>query len=334
MKKLITRPRSLPIAVALAVVAALCTVSTANAASSASETAVPAAPSNLTAKAVSTTSVHLTWTNKAANQSGVVISLDGVKSVDLQGATVSSYTWNGLSRGTKYWFYVASKIYGTPGDPTGSGNTQSAWVGPVYATTPKTSAASSTQCNFAFSLHACQSTDPTVAYYDSPTGDIPNCTFVFDVAWGDGASTTKTVIDPNASHHLIGEHTYTRPKAYTITVTVKVTVGTCTGRNSVHTFTSLVAKQIVLVPAGKAHVKGHVVYDYRVSGKKVSAALLTPACALAIAEFDIKHAVVKSVIDFVPTGYGKLAVLILTTVYDVGDLLNACVPTKLKYHVK
>ena len=135
MKRLITRPRSLLLAVALTVVAALCTVSTANAASSASETVVPAAPSNLTAKAVSPTSVHLTWTNNATSQSGVVISRNGVESVDVQGATVSSYTWNGLSPGTKYWFYVASKIYGTPGDPTGSGNTQSAWVGPVYATT-------------------------------------------------------------------------------------------------------------------------------------------------------------------------------------------------------
>lgn len=111
-----------------------------------SNTPVPAAPSNLTAQAVGTTSVQLTWTNNASNQSGVVISLDGEESVDVQGATVSSYTWNGLSPNTKYWFYVASKIYGTPGDPTGYGNTQSAWVGPVYATTvgaqPSTSPAS------------------------------------------------------------------------------------------------------------------------------------------------------------------------------------------------
>jgi len=96
---------------------------------------VPAAPSNLTATTIDTTSVQLTWTNNAANQSGVVISLDGVVSVDLQGATVSSYTWSGLSPGTEHAFWVASKIYGTPGDPTGYGNTQSAWVGPVYATT-------------------------------------------------------------------------------------------------------------------------------------------------------------------------------------------------------
>jgi hypothetical protein len=100
-----------------------------------SDTAVPAAPSNLTARAVGTTAVRLTWTNNAGNQSGVVLSRDGQESVDLQGATISSYTWTGLSPNTKYWFYVASKIYGTPGDPTGYGNTQSAWVGPAYATT-------------------------------------------------------------------------------------------------------------------------------------------------------------------------------------------------------
>jgi hypothetical protein len=139
MKRLFARPRSLLLVAVLAVVAAMCTVPTAHAASSASESVVPAAPSNLTATAVSPDSVRLTWTNNAANQSGVVISLDGVDSVDVQGATVSSYTGDGLSPGTKYWFYIASKIYGTPGDPTGSGNTQSAWVGPVYVTTPNTS---------------------------------------------------------------------------------------------------------------------------------------------------------------------------------------------------
>jgi hypothetical protein len=138
MKRLIAGPRSPVLVAALAVIAAMCTASTAHAAS-ASDSVIPAAPSNLTATAVSPDSVRLTWTNNAANQSGVVISLDGVDSVDVQGATVSSYTGDGLSPGTKYWFYIASKIYGTPGDPTGSGNTQSAWVGPVYATTPNTS---------------------------------------------------------------------------------------------------------------------------------------------------------------------------------------------------
>jgi hypothetical protein len=141
MKKNMYRPVLTGLALAALLIPALAATSyPAHAASSAhaaigSNTPVPAAPSNLTATAVSTTSIQLTWTNNAGNQSGVVISLDGQESVDLQGATVSSYTWNGLSLNTKYWFYVASKIYGTPGDPTGYGNTQSAWVGPAYATT-------------------------------------------------------------------------------------------------------------------------------------------------------------------------------------------------------
>ena len=141
MKKNIYRPVLRGPAIAALLISALAATSyPAHAALSAhaaigSNTAVPAAPSNLTARPVSATSVRVTWTNNAGNQSGVVISLDGEESVDLQGATVSSYTWNGLSPNTQYWFYVASKIYGTPGDPTGSGNTQSAWVGLVYATT-------------------------------------------------------------------------------------------------------------------------------------------------------------------------------------------------------
>jgi hypothetical protein len=141
MKKNMYRPVLTGLALTALLIPALAATSyPAHAASSAhaaigSNTPVPAAPSNLTATAVSTTSVQLTWTNNAGNQSGVVISLDGQESVDLQGATVSSYTWNGLSPNTKYWFYVASKTYGTPGDPTGYGNTQSAWVGPAYATT-------------------------------------------------------------------------------------------------------------------------------------------------------------------------------------------------------
>jgi hypothetical protein len=141
MKKNMYRPVPAGLAIAALLIAALAaTRYPAHAALSAyatlgNNTAVPAAPSNLTAQAVGTTSVRLAWTNNAGNQSGVVISLDGEESVDLQGAAVSSYAWKGLSPNTKYWFYVASKIYGTPGDPTGSGNTQSAWVGPVYATT-------------------------------------------------------------------------------------------------------------------------------------------------------------------------------------------------------
>jgi hypothetical protein len=143
MKKNICRPVLMgPVIAALLISAFAATSYPAHAALSAPahaaagiDTPVPAAPSNVTAQAVGTTSIQVSWTNNASNQSGVVVSLDGQQSADLQGATVSSYTWTGLSPSTRYYFYVASKIYGTPGDPTGFGNTQSAWAGPAYATT-------------------------------------------------------------------------------------------------------------------------------------------------------------------------------------------------------
>jgi hypothetical protein len=138
-----------------------------------SDTPVPAAPSNLAAQAVGTTSVQLTWTNNAGNQSGVVVSLDGHQSVDLQGATVSSYTWTGLSPSTRYWFYVASKIYGTPGDPTGFGNTQSAWVGPAYATTVGTQPSTSPPTQPPTSPVQRPSTSPPTQPSTSPVQQSP-----------------------------------------------------------------------------------------------------------------------------------------------------------------
>ena len=79
------RPVLVGLAMAALLISALAATSyPAHAASSAhaaigSNTPVPAAPSNLTAKAIGTTSVRLTWTNNAANQSGVVISRDGCR---------------------------------------------------------------------------------------------------------------------------------------------------------------------------------------------------------------------------------------------------------------
>src|SRR5882724_1670396 len=155
-----------------------------------SNTAVPAAPSNLTARAVGATSVRLTWTNNAGRQSGVVISLDGKESVDLQGATVSSYTWNGLSPNTQYWFYVASKIYGTPGDPTGFGNTQSAWVGPVYATTVGTQPSTSPAAQPSTSPASQPSTSPAGGPSTSPVPQPPTSPASQPSTAGSGVPTT------------------------------------------------------------------------------------------------------------------------------------------------
>jgi hypothetical protein len=110
---------------------------------------------------------------------------------------------------------------------------------PSASAAPHEPAASSTQCNFVETLKTCESTDPTVAYTDNANGDTSHCTFVFNVTWGDGGTTTTTVTDPTDGPHLLAQHTYAGPKVYTITVTVQVTAGNCTGTNSVHTFTLL-----------------------------------------------------------------------------------------------
>lgn len=100
---------------------------------------------------------------------------------------------------------------------------------------PHEPAASTAPCSFTESIQTCASYDPSVAYYDS-ANNASHCTFVFDIAWGDGGSTTKTVTDPTDGHHLVATHLYAAG-VYTITVTPKVTAGTCTTTNSAHTFT-------------------------------------------------------------------------------------------------
>jgi hypothetical protein len=156
-----------------------------------SDTPVPAAPSNVTAHAVGTTSIQVSWTNNASNQSGVVVSLDGQQSADLQGATVSSYTWTGLSPSTQYYFYVASKIYGTPGDPTGFGNTQSAWVGPAYATTAGTQPSTSPASQPPSTSPASQSpTSPAQQSPTSPATQPPTSPASLPSTAGSGVPTT------------------------------------------------------------------------------------------------------------------------------------------------
>src|SRR5439155_15609330 len=71
----------------------------------------PAAPSNLTAGAVSTSEIDLTWTNNASNASGFVVnrSTDGVTFSQLAVlGNVTSYKDTGLSAGSKCYYEVAA----------------------------------------------------------------------------------------------------------------------------------------------------------------------------------------------------------------------------------
>ncbi len=72
----------------------------------------PAAPSNLSATAVSTSQINLAWADNSSNESGFILDratnstfTAGLTTVNL-GANVTSYGATGLSAATTYWFRV------------------------------------------------------------------------------------------------------------------------------------------------------------------------------------------------------------------------------------
>jgi len=93
--------------------------------------ATPATPTNLLAQALTTTSIMLTWTDNASNETGYKIerSLDGItwSQVATVGANVTTYTNTGLTKNKKYYYRVVAY--------NGAGN--SAYSNVATATTPK-----------------------------------------------------------------------------------------------------------------------------------------------------------------------------------------------------
>src|SRR5207245_2144072 len=79
---------------------------------------VPAAPSNLTATAASTSEIDLAWTNNASNATSVKIERSPDGTTFTQITTVSgsatSYNDTGLSANTKYYYRVRAS--NTAGD--------------------------------------------------------------------------------------------------------------------------------------------------------------------------------------------------------------------------
>jgi len=89
----------------------------------------PAAPTNLSATASSSSQINLTWTDNASNESGFRIerSADGATftEIGVVGSNVTTYASTSLSAATQYWYRV--RAY----NATGS----SAYAGPASATT-------------------------------------------------------------------------------------------------------------------------------------------------------------------------------------------------------
>jgi hypothetical protein len=87
--------------------------------------AAPPPPTNVAAAPVSTTTIHVSWTDNSGGTAKYVVSNGNVSSPDLPAGT-TSYNWGGLSPGTYMCFTVAAK------DSTG----QSAWSPYACTTIP------------------------------------------------------------------------------------------------------------------------------------------------------------------------------------------------------
>jgi fibronectin type 3 domain-containing protein len=81
-------------------------------ASATPQVSAPAAPTNLSATAVSSTQINLTWSDNSSNETGFVVEratdsgfTAGLTTANL-GANATSYSATGLSAGTTYWFRV------------------------------------------------------------------------------------------------------------------------------------------------------------------------------------------------------------------------------------
>jgi hypothetical protein len=99
-------------------------------------------------------------------------------------------------------------------------------------------AASSAPCDLKYTVPKCQSTDPTVTLSTYAYGNNSDCTFVWDLNWGDGHTSTATLVDPSDGWRVTAQHIYSAPMSYTVTATGAATAG-CTLNPFIVTFTLL-----------------------------------------------------------------------------------------------
>jgi hypothetical protein len=134
---------------------------------------------------------------------------------------------------------------------------------------PAATALPSGQCTFVPAMK-CQSTDPIVALNIYYYGGSADCTFVWDVDWGDGHSTSNLEVDgPANGYRLLAQHTYLAPETYTIAVTGLVIDGNCVANAFTATFTLLAAPSAPPIPSCPA-VNNTLWNGYAVCGSEFS----------------------------------------------------------------
>lgn len=102
-------------------------------------------------------------------------------------------------------------------------------------------AASSAPCDLKYTVPKCQSTDHTVTLSTYAYGNTSDCTFSWDLSWGDGSSSKATQIDPPDGWNVTAQHIYGTAMTYTVTAT-----GTATGGCTLNPF---IVTFMLLAPA-------------------------------------------------------------------------------------
>jgi titin len=122
----------------------------------------PAAPTGLSATAVSSSQINLAWTDNASNETGFRIerSTDGVgfSEIGVVGANVTTYASTALSAATPYWYRV--RAYNGVGSSAfvGPTSTTTLSVAPAAPTGLSATAVSSSQINLAWTDNASNET--------------------------------------------------------------------------------------------------------------------------------------------------------------------------------
>ena len=122
----------------------------------------PAAPTNLTATAVSSTQINLAWTDNASNETGFAIerSPDGTTFAPLAtvSANVTTYQNTGLTASTTYHYRVRATNGVGPSAWSNVANAQTTGTAPAAPTNLTATAVSSTQINLAWTDNASNET--------------------------------------------------------------------------------------------------------------------------------------------------------------------------------
>jgi len=130
----------------------------------------PNAPSGLTATAVSSTQINLSWTDNSTNETGFEIfrSTDGItfSSVTTVGAGVTTYNNTGLSASIQYYYYVTAF---NPGDSSLPSNTANTKTFPAAPSGLTATAVSTTQINLAWTDNSSDETG-FIIQQRSPSG--------------------------------------------------------------------------------------------------------------------------------------------------------------------